>query len=98
MNRDCGIGEAHVIKLDELVLGDGLGDLVDPVGDLLWCWSTVGDVELDTEIVIGSTGVVTCRQQDTTIGLFAPDQSGNSRSRKDRILTEDNVFDTVTSS
>jgi len=73
MNRDCGIGEAHVIKLDELVFRDSLGDLVNPVGDLLGCGSTVGDVELDTEIVVGSTGVVARRQQDTTIGLLLPD-------------------------
>lgn len=53
---------------------------MDPVGDLLGCGSTVGDVELDTEIVVGSTGVVARRQQDTTIGLLLPDQSRYSGS------------------
>lgn len=64
----------HVWELDDLVLGDSLGDLVDPVGDFLWCGSTIGNVELDSEIIIGSTGVMTRREQDTTVGLFASDQ------------------------
>jgi hypothetical protein len=41
---------------------------------------------------------VTCRQQDTTIGLLASDQSRNGGSREDRVLTENNVLDTVTGS
>ena len=88
---------AHIWKLNDLVLGDSLGDLVDPVGDFLWCGSTVGNVELDTEIVVRSTGVMTCREQDTTVGLFASDQGRNGRSREDGILTEDNVLNAITS-
>lgn len=66
--------QTHVRKLDKLVFRDSLGDLVDLVGDLLWSGSTVGDVELDTEIIVGSTGVVARRQQYTSVGLFAPNQ------------------------
>lgn len=86
----------YIGELDELVLGDGFGDLVNPVGDLLRCRSTIGNVELDTEIVIGSTGVMTCRQQNTTIGLLASDQSRDSWGGEDRVFAEDNVFDSIT--
>jgi hypothetical protein len=71
---------------------------VDLVGNLLRGGSSVGDVELDTEIVVGSTRVVARSQQDTTISLLAPDQSRDSRGGKNRVLTKDNVLDTVTGS
>jgi hypothetical protein len=47
----CGIdfGEVNV-----LVRGEGLGDLVDLVGDLFGGGGTVGKVVLDTEIVLGT--------------------------------------------
>ena len=69
---------------------------MNPVGDLLGCGSTVGDIELDTEIVVGSTGVVARRQQNTTIGLLLPNQSRDSGGREDRVLSEDNVLDSIT--
>ena len=96
MPKDCLHRTTYVRELDELVLGDSLGDLVDPVGDFLGCGSTVGDVELDTEIVVGSTGVVARGQQDPTISLLLPDQSRDSGGREDRVLSEDNVLDSIT--
>ena len=69
---------------------------MDPVGDLLGCGSTIRDVELDTKIVIGSTGVMARSQQDTTIGLLLPDQSRDSGGREDRVLSENNVLDSIT--
>lgn len=71
---------------------------MDPVGDLLRCRSTVGDVELDTEIVIGSTGVVGSGQQDPTVRLPRSDHGGYSGGGKDGGFTDDEVLDFVTSS
>lgn len=85
----------HIRKLDRLVFRDGLGDFVNLVGHILWCGSTVGSVELDAEIVFWSTGVVTRGEQDSSIGLHAPNESRSSRGREDRVFAQDKVLDTV---
>jgi hypothetical protein len=59
----------HIRKFNLLVTLDLGSDLVNPVGDFLRGGSTVLTVELDSEIVIGSTGVVGSGQQDPTVVL-----------------------------
>ena len=88
----------YVLEVDLLVLLDVSGDVVDLVGDILRSRSTVGSVELDTKVVVRSTWVVRRGKEDTTIGLVRSNQGGDGRGGEDRVLTDDDVLDTVTGS
>ena len=89
---------AYIWKVDLFVLFDILGDLVDLVCDILWSWSTVRSVELDTEIIVWSSWIVRSGQQDTSVGLEGSNQGRDSRGGQDGVLTNDDVLDTVTGS
>ena len=75
-----------------------LGQLVNPVGDLLRGRSTVITVELDAEIVLRPTGVVGSGEEDPTVGLSRPDQGGDGWGGEDRVLADDQRGDAVTGS
>jgi hypothetical protein len=47
---DCA--EVDVGDIGDLVGGEGLGGFVDLVGDALGRWCTVGQVVLDTEVLV----------------------------------------------
>ena len=81
----------YLSKLENLVLGDGLGLLKDFVGDVLRSGTTVGYIVLDTEVVVWSTGVVRRRKKDTTIGLVLPDDVRRGGSRKDPVSADDKL-------
>ena len=81
-----------------LVLLDLRGDFVDLVGNILGGRSTVGSVELDTEIVVRSTWVVRGSEEDTTVGLVGSDQGRNGWGGEDSVLANNDVLDTVTGS
>jgi hypothetical protein len=49
---DCA--EVDVGDIGDLVGGEGLGGFVDLVGDALGRWGTVGQVVLDTEVLVGA--------------------------------------------
>lgn len=80
---------------DNLVDADGLGLLIDLIRDVFRSWSTVRDVVLDTEIVVGSTGVVTGGEEDTAVGLVLPDDVGSSRGGEDTVLSDDQFRNTI---
>jgi hypothetical protein len=88
----------HIRKFNLLVTLDLGSDLVNPVGDLLRGGSTVLTIELDSEIVIGSTGVMGSGQQDPTVRLPRSDHGGYSGGGKDGGFTDDEVLDFVTGS
>lgn len=87
------VGQVHLVVNVNL-----LGQLVNPVGDLLRCRSTVVTVELDPEIVIRTTGVVGGGKEDPTVGLSRPDQGGDGRGGEDGVLADDQRGDAVTGS
>jgi hypothetical protein len=74
---------------------DLLGQIVDPVGHLLRCGATVVTVELDSEIIIGSTGVMRRSEQDSTVCLSRSDHGGCGGSGENGILSDDEGRDTV---
>jgi Ca2+-binding RTX toxin-like protein len=75
---------------------DLLGQLKDPVGNLFGGGTTVVTVELDTEIVVGSTRVVGSGEQNSTVRLSRPDHGRSSRGGENGVLTDDQLSDTVT--
>lgn len=46
--------QVNIGDVGDLVRGEGLGGLVDLVGDALGSWCAVGKVVLDTEIFLGT--------------------------------------------
>jgi hypothetical protein len=87
------VGQVHLVVNVNL-----LGQLVDPVGNLLRGRSTVVTVELDAEIVVRTTGVVGGGEEDPTVGLSRPDQGGDGRGGEDGVLADDQRGDAVTGS
>lgn len=87
------VGQVHLVVNVNL-----LGQLVDPVGDLLRRGSTVITVELDAEIVLRPTGIVGGGEEDPTVGLSRPDQGGDGWGGEDRVLADDQRGDAVTGS
>lgn len=61
--------ETYIGQVGGFVLRDVFRDLVDLVGDVLRSWTSVGGVELDTEIIVWSTRVVRGCEEDTSVGL-----------------------------
>ena len=88
----------HVGQVHLVVDLDLLGQVVDPVGDLFRCGTTVIAVELDSEIVVGTTGVVRGGEEDSTVSLSRPDHGGHGRGGEDGVLTDDQRRDAVTRS
>jgi hypothetical protein len=87
------VGQVHLVVNVNL-----LGQLVNPVGDLLRCRSTVITVELDPDIVVRPTGVVGGGEEDPTVGLSRPDQGGDGWGGEDGVLADDQRGDAVTGS
>lgn len=71
---------------------------MDLVCDLFGSWSSVGGVELDTKVGVGSTGVVRGGQEDTTVRLVLSDESGDGRCGENGVLADDHLGDSVGSS
>ena len=86
---------AYIWKVDSLVLLDVLSDLVNLVGDILRSGTTVGSVELNTKVVVGSTRVVRGGKEDTTVSLERADEGRDSWGGDNGVLSDDNVLDTV---
>mmetsp|Transcript_4943 Transcript_4943/g.6812 ORF Transcript_4943/g.6812 Transcript_4943/m.6812 type:complete len:212 (-) Transcript_4943:1493-2128(-) len=77
---------AHVVAFD------GSGVLVNFVRHLLRSWPTILAVVLDAKILLGSTGVVTCSEDECSVGLLPDwaafaDNCGDGRGGKEAILT-----------
>jgi len=86
----------HLRQVDELVLLDGLGDLVDRVGHSLRRRSTVLHVVLDSEVGVGSSGVVRGSEEDTTGSLAVTDDMRDGGGGEDAVLSDDELRDAVT--
>mmetsp|Transcript_9927 Transcript_9927/g.15290 ORF Transcript_9927/g.15290 Transcript_9927/m.15290 type:complete len:479 (+) Transcript_9927:1439-2875(+) len=104
--RACNRGSSNSGNINRgeiiahLVAGNGGGVVVDFIGKLFGCGSTIFAVVLDTKVLFGSTRVVTGSQNERTKG-FLPDRSAltdnsrNSRSRQKTILTNPETLDTI---
>ena len=88
----------HVGQINLVVNLDLLGQVVNPVGHLLRRRTTVVTVELDPEIVVGSTGVMRRSEQDSTVRLSRSDHGGCGGSGEDGVLSDDEGRDTVSCS
>ena len=86
----------HVGQVNLVVNLDLLGQIVNPVGHLLGGRTSVIAVELDSEIVLRSTGVMRRSEQDSTIRLSRSDHGGCCGGREDGVLSYDKGGDTVT--
>jgi hypothetical protein len=70
---------------------DGLCDFIDLVGDALRSGTSIGDIVLDTKIVVGTSRVVRGSQENTTSGFELANQVGSSRRGENTVLS-DNQF------
>lgn len=86
---------AYLGLLDDEVLRDVLRSLKHLVRHALGSGTTVRHVVLDTEVVVGASGVVAGGQEDTTVCLVLPDDVGGSGSGQDRVLSDDEPGDTI---
>lgn len=68
---------------------------MDSIGHILGGRSTIGSVELDTKVIIGTTGVVRSSEEDTTIGLEGSNKGRTSGGGENGILAENDVLDAV---
>ena len=83
------------VKLDDLVCRDGLRLLVNGVRDALGCGTTVRHVVLDTEVGIGTSGIVGGSEEDAAIGLVLTDDVRGGRCGEDSVLTDDELSNAV---
>jgi hypothetical protein len=89
------LAQVNIGDVGDLVGCDGLGGLVDLVGDAFRCRCTVCEVVLDTEVLVGASGIVASSQQDTTSGLAYADDVASSWCAEDAILADQQLLDTV---
>lgn len=68
---------------------------MDSIGHILGGRSTIGSVELDTKVIIGTTGVVRSSEEDTTIGLEGSNKGRTSGGGENGVLAENDVLDAV---
>lgn len=68
---------------------------MDGVGHILGGRSTIGSVELDTKVIIGTTWVVGSSEENTTISLEGSDKCRASGGGEDGVLAENDVLDAV---
>lgn len=80
--------EVDIRNVGNLVRCDGLGCLVNFVGDAFGRRRTVGEVVFDAKVFLGTSWVVTGRQQDTTCSLSYPDDVAGSWGAEDAILAD----------
>ena len=80
-----------MLILDDFILGDGLGVLVNFVRDVLRSGATVRHVVFDTKVVVWSTGVMRGGQEDTTIGLVLPDDVRRGGGRENPVGADDKL-------
>ena len=87
--------KTYRVSLDDLVSIDRLGDFVNLVRHVLGRRPTVGHIVLDAKVVVGTTRVVTRREEDTTVGLVLSDHVGGGGGGQDRVLADDELFHAV---
>ena len=44
----------YLWDVGQLVFLDCFGNLVNLVGDTLWCWSTIGEIVFDSKVGVGA--------------------------------------------
>jgi len=89
------IQAAHLSSIQDLVLGNTLRLLEDPICHVLRGRASVGHIVLDTKVVIGSTRIVACGKEDTAIGLVLADDVGGCRGRENSVSANDELLDPV---
>jgi hypothetical protein len=70
---------------------DGLCDFIDLISDTLRSRTSIGDIVLDTKIVVRTSRVVRGSQENTSSGLELANQVGSSWRGENTILS-DNQF------
>ncbi len=66
---------------NNFILADGLRDSKDLIGNALRSRSAIGDIVLDTKIVVRTARVVAGSQENTAVRLILPDNIGSGGSR-----------------
>ena len=87
--------DIDIVALQCLILTDAAGVLEDRFGHCLWGGPTVGSIELDAEILIGSGRIVTGGEDDAALGLIFTDHAGGGGCRQQSSLTNDDLADAV---
>ena len=49
-----GFMRYYLWDVGQLVFLDCFGNLVNLVGDTLWCWSTIGEIVFDSKVGVGA--------------------------------------------
>jgi hypothetical protein len=44
----------YLRDVGQLVFLDCFGNLVNLVGDILWCWSAIGEIVFDSKVGVGA--------------------------------------------
>ena len=81
--------------MNNVVRANGLGPLENFIRNRLGSGPAIRDVVFDTEVIIRSSRVVRSGQQYATIGLVLPDDVRRCWSGQDRILSDDELLDTI---
>lgn len=82
---------AYRFKLNNSILSDGLGLLVDFVGDVLGGGATIGHIVFNTKVILWSTGVMRGCKEDATISLVLPDDVRRGGGREDSVGADDKL-------
>lgn len=95
VREGSNLGEVKRGEGDGLVASDRLRLFKNLVGHALWCRTTVRDIVFDTEIIVGTSRIVTSSEEDTTVSLILADDVRGRRGGKDGILADDELGDTI---
>ena len=78
-------------KPRDTVVPDGPGCFQHRGSDILGRWTSVGNIELDAEILVHSAGIMAGRQDNPAVGLVEPDQMRGGRRRQKPVLADDDL-------
>ena len=82
-------------SINNFVACDRLSLLVHLESEIVLGRSSIGNIIFDSKVSVGTTRSVTGRQQNSTSGLIFTDHVRCSRSGKNGILSDDELFNTI---
>jgi hypothetical protein len=87
----------YLSGIQYLVLLDSLGLFINPLRDILRCRTTIRHIVFDAEVVIWTTRIMTCSQENSSIGLVLSNHIRCRGSGEDTILSNDQFCYTISS-
>jgi hypothetical protein len=85
----------HLPSVPDLVLGDALRLLEDPICDVFGRRAAVRHVVLDAKVVIRTARIVARGQENTTISFILADDIRSCRGREDTVSANDQLLDLI---